>query len=421
MLADMQRARALADDLPKTGWDVEVLVPDIAFQHPVYIEPESRELMPEGIPVHYVPIYGDKMLRSLGLGSVGWRSLVPMYKLGSKLLQQKRFDLVYFSTTQFILFCLGRLWWHRLGVPYVLDFHDPWFKVASRQQYITVSPNLKFKFSSWLARSLERFALRGAAGLVSVSPLYLEEMELRYPDFPVMQRGCSAVIPFGATVKDFDVALQNTVPKHNSQQTDRFEIVYVGAGGSIMAKSFRRIAQSLARLRRLYPEKIEKLRIRLFGTYAYWKPGDPKDLEAIAQQEGIGDLVEEHPARIGYLQAMKIISRAQGLLILGVDDPAYMPSKLFTYALTGKPLLCCFHHDSQAKRYFYEMPELGRLILFGGEETVRLDEDAIMSAFVNDVVTRQLFERKEVLNNYLSPMLAQRHAEFYECCLSHLS
>ena len=39
---------------------------------------------------------------------------------------QPEVDLIFFSTTQFDAFSLGPTWKRKFGVPYVLDYHDPW-------------------------------------------------------------------------------------------------------------------------------------------------------------------------------------------------------------------------------------------------------------------------------------------------------
>ena len=198
---------------------------------------------------------------------------------------------------------------------------------------------------------------------------------------------------------------------------DILEVVYVGAGGSIMAKSFTCILESLARFKAAQPELLSRLHLRLYGTSAYWTPGEPKELEVLADRFGVGELVEEQPARISYLDAIRVILDADGLLILGVDDPAYMPSKLFTYALTGKPLLVSLHARSQANGYFSEMPTLGRLIHFDGSPNSTIETDTMVECFVDDLVHERHFEREREISPYLSSAAAQRHADFFERCL----
>lgn len=420
MLADMHRARMLAYDLPDCGWDVEVLTPSVAYQQPTWIDPNSVPLRPVNVPVHEAPLCWDGLFRRLTMRSVGWRALWPMYRLGKKLLQREQFDLVYITTTQFNLFCLGYMWWKQLSVPYVLDFHDPWRHES--YEYVTTKSGLKFRASSALAVFLERVTVRDAVGLVSVSPNYLEQLERRYPGSNCLRKNRRAVIPFSATERDFSVVRVNNPLKHTCLTRDTLEIAYTGAGGSIMAKSFTRIMQSLARLRHKRPDLINRIRIRLFGTDSGWKPGDNKTLAQIAHCNGLGDLVDEQPERISYIEALELILKADGLLILGVDDPAYMPSKLFTYALAGKPLLACLHKHSQIKTYFDEMPGLGRLIFFQPNATQSTSdedsEDNKVEQFLVETASRQYFDRKGEIKNYLSCCASRRHAELFETCLA---
>jgi hypothetical protein len=339
-----------------------------------------------------------------------------MYRLGVRVLRSKRFDLVYFSTTQFSLFCLGRLWRKKVGVPYVLDIQDP--LVRDTVRYTTTAQGLKFRINERLIRWIEKFTLSRAAGLVAVSPVYLEEMSARHPAVECLRPERRAVIPFAATPKDLAWARADPSCIDGTGAQRTLEIVYVGAGGSIMAESFRRISRAVRRIRVSHPRLLERVRMRLVGTYAYWKPSDPKDLEAIAKEEGIGGLVDEAPARVSYLHAMQHALRAGGLLILGVNDPGYMPSKLFTYALTGKPLLASLHRDSQANAYFTALPTLGRLVHFGTDGADDPVEDAEVVAFLEDVISGTQTDRAKAIDRYLSESMARHHATLFEACLT---
>ena len=414
MPADSQRARILAASLAAQGWSVELLVPDAAFQIAVYQDVPAAALLPEGVPVHAARPGNDRLLRAAGMRSMAWRALWPMYRLGAEVLSRKPFDLVYITTAQFNFFCLGRLWKRKFGVPYILDFHDPWFRGQS--QYSTTPINWKHYVGLHLAKHMERFALQSAAGLIAVSPDYLAQIHDRYPRFKCVQPGRNRAIPFGVLERDFEVAKAS--PPAASHAPAILEIIYVGAGRSIMAKSFQRICQGLARLRQSEPGLLKDLKIRLLGTYAYWTPGDPKELQTLAESEGVGDLVAEEPARIGYVKALRLALDAQGLLVLGVDDPAYMPSKLFLYALTGKPLLACLHDNSQVNDYFKRFPELGTLIHFFGPAEKVGAEDRLLRDFLLQVAGRQTFARDNIRQEYSGATMARQHVDLFEKCLN---
>jgi glycosyltransferase involved in cell wall biosynthesis len=414
MLADSQRARLLAYKLPPVGWDIELVAPDADFQIPTYLDQKSVPLLPRGIPIHEVSPGYKWLFRVLKMRSVAWRGLWPMYQRGIELLKQRKFDLVYISTAQFNFFCLGALWYKKTGVPYVLDFHDPW--VVEKIRHETSPYNWKHHISVRLTKYLEYFAMKHAAGLVAVSPVYLEQLRRRYPHFRCVQPERTATIPFGADERDLVVARQPTPT--SGYRSAVLDIVYVGAGRSIMAKSFRRICRGLARLKLSASGLIANIKIRLRGTYAYWQPGDPTELQSLAQAEGVGEMVEEQPARIGYVDAVRMALDAAGLLVLGVDDPAYMPSKLFLYALTGKPLLACLHARSQVNDYFQCFPELGTLIHFDGPAAAEAVEDALLHEFLQQVAAQQTFPRETVRAEFSADAMARRHADLFEKCLT---
>jgi hypothetical protein len=61
---------------------------------------------------------------------------------------------------------------------------------------------------------------------------------------------------------------------------------------------------------------------------------------------GIADLVEEHPHRIPYFEALQILVDSDGILLIGSDDPAYTASKLYPCILARKPIFAIFHQQS---------------------------------------------------------------------------
>src|SRR5207244_2553592 len=86
-----------------------------------------------------------------------------------------------------------------------------------------------------------------------------------------------AVIPFGVLPRDLDAAADEfagTPPKCLS--TTR--IVYVGAGGPIMRRSFSLLCAALSQVREQRPQLVEGVQIELYGTMTGWRDGDPRQL-----------------------------------------------------------------------------------------------------------------------------------------------
>ncbi|MBC8010669.1 MAG: hypothetical protein H7067_11305, partial [Burkholderiales bacterium] len=66
----------------------------------------------------------------------------------------------------------------------------------------------------------------------------------------------------------------------------------------------------------------------------------------VAAEEGVSDLVAEHPARVPYYDALHYLARADAILLVGSDDPTYSASKLFPCLLARRPLLLVAHPGS---------------------------------------------------------------------------
>lgn len=420
MIADMHRARHLAWELPHYDWDVEILSPDASYQPPSCIDSDSMGFFPTGTSVHYVSNIHSSLSRFTPFGSVGWRALLPMARAGLCLLKRRPFDIVYISTANFPLFLLGAIWRRFTGVGFVLDLHDPCYK--ENQAYpMWAKPSLKHSMNHRFTRYIESVSIRAAAGLVSVSPVYITTLLQRYEKTPLhwTVAGKNAVIPFSVLQRDLTEAAKGsskaalTGPKKQAAR-----IVYVGAGGPVMKRSFSLLCQTLAYLRAQEPDIINNFRIELCGTMLGWKEGDPRYLTELAAMEGVGDLIHEDPRRISYRRSIELLLESNGALILGVDDEGYMPSKLFTYALSGKPLLAVLHRAGPAFAMFQEMKHLGHALWFDNAGEISVPEGArIAGDFLQEVNARKNIDRSGVLKPFTAPVEACRHADLFNACL----
>jgi len=405
MLADMHRARMLGWELPRLRWDIEILAPAAAEVRQDAIEQDAAGFFPPNLPMHEFHSMARGLFALAGSHSLAWRTLFPAYRKGASLLGSGRFDLVYISTTTFTYFLLGPLWMRQNRIPYVLDFHDPWVKPG---------------FSDPLQRFMERTAVCSASGLITVSPRYLEALFKRYaiaqPAW--MQPGRHATIPFGAREGDMQEALRGSAPAV-SGPPDTISLVYVGAGGNIMLRSFALLCRALAALRTAGHPAVGRVRISMLGTMYGWREGDARPLEAVAANAGVGDLVREAPDRISYRRSLDILLCSHGALILGVDDDGYMPSKLFTYALSGKPLLASLRRDSAAFARYRESPGLGHALWFDGSGDMPLEEATeVARAFIEEADAGKRFDRRAILEPWLAPAMARRHSELFDLCVS---
>lgn len=414
MIADMHRARQLAWELPKQGWDVEILVPESGYQTLVSLDADSYGFFCDKTVVHTVRAYGLSWFKRIRVGSIGWRSLVPMLLTGFRLLRKRQFDLVYISTTQFPLFLLGVLWFRCCKVPYILDVHDPIYKDEITPIWAT--PSFKHKASRKIMKYIEAWSVSSAAGLVSVSPAYLDIFRQRYGGLQpkCLRDGCCASIPFAVHPLDFDVVKQ---ADQTIKYKESLDIIYVGAGGPIMRRSFGLLCQALAYIRDHSPEALQKVAISLLGTHYGWAPGDPCHLADVAANHGVSQWVHEDPSRVTYKNSLARLTGADGALVLGVEDDGYMPSKLFSYAYSGKPLLAVFRRNSPAYAMFIKEPDLGHALWFDEVEDMPLTAAVeVVTTFLREVKQRRIFDRHALLQPYLSSEMASQHAVLFETC-----
>jgi hypothetical protein len=63
---------------------------------------------------------------------------------------------------------------------------------------------------------------------------------------------------------------------------------------------------------------------------------------------GVDDMVDEHPQRIGYVDALNHLTRSDAVLVLGSTEAHYTPSKVFQAMLSRRPVFAMLHKDSTA-------------------------------------------------------------------------
>ena len=345
---DMQRIRMSLPYYRAGGWEPVVLTLEDEYQDGVR-EPELLETIPPGVRVIRIPAIPVRAARWCGLGNAGLRMLPFLLWHGSKLLRAEKFDLVFFSNTQFVTFPLGRLWRRWFGVPYVIDVQDPW-----RTDYYERSDSRrppggwKYQFARFQAWMLEGWTYRRVGAVMSVSPSYLDDLRKRYPAFA---RVPSEVIGFGGSREDLLQASAHLLDQPlYSRAHGEIHFLYTGASGPVMPHSLTVLFDGLRRYRASQPEKAARLRFHFVGT-SYVAPGKghPSVLP-VAADCGVADLVSEIPHRIGHFEAMRWQRQADVLLLPGSSDLAYSPSKIYPYFLTGRPILGVVFRNSVMER-----------------------------------------------------------------------
>lgn len=340
---DMHRVRMTVGHFANHGWRPTVLrVAPGDTGRP--LDPDLMATLPEGLEVVEVAAPRNRLAAAAGLNATGLRAWSALDRAGRRLLQGNRFDLVFISTTEFPVMALGRVWKRRFGVPFLLDFQDPWATFpASASPYLR--PALKHRLMRAIHRRLEAWTLPEADGLMAVSERYIDLLQAAYP---VLRTRPSTVSPFSYSEEDFAAAaVQGTAVAGLSRTDGGASCLYAGRIAPAMEPSLRAWFGVAAAGRARRPEVFDGLWFVFVGT-GYAPSGNPSVAMRLAAEVGMADRVVEHPDRVSFLDAQKSMLEADMLLLLGSDDDGYTPSKLNQSLSLAKPVLCATPRTSRA-------------------------------------------------------------------------
>jgi hypothetical protein len=417
---DMHRIRMGLKFYRENGWEPTVLTVDPDLQEAAH-DKELCATIPEDVRVICCPALFAPLTRAMGVRNIGLRAWPFLWRGGCRILEQEKFDLVLFSTTQFAILPLGRLWKKRYGVPYVIDIQDPW-----RTDYYDLPGarkppgGWKYKFAKLQASLLEGWSFREASAFISVSEGYFVDLDKRYPWFKTIPK---THLNFGASAEDFVIAgkTKSLLPPVTDKSKIRF--VYTGAAGPIMPTALNAFCDALVEYRQHSPAKAQQFRFEFIGT-SYAAPEDAAvSVLPIAENHGLEDLFSEIPSRQGHLECMRQQQLADILLLLGSSDLSYSPSKLYHYFLAQKPILAITFPNSVLQRNLQRL-NCARIISVPVNSGDSWDMSTLWQFFddaLSGFPSGSLPERDTVSFDYLfsAENQTRRQCELFESALRH--
>ncbi|MCB9283009.1 MAG: glycosyltransferase [Lewinellaceae bacterium] len=422
----MHRVRQSLGYYEEFGWQ-----PTIVTVYPDYVEgqqdPLLEQTLPEGLRVIRVKAFSTKYTRKIGLGSLALRSLYFYWRTVNRLLKKERFDLVFFSTTQFPVLILGAYWKRRFGIPYVIDMQDPW-----HTDYYLSKPKAerppKYWFAYRLNKWLEPIAMRRVDALMSVSEAYLTTLQERYSN--ITPEMCHT-ITFGAYEIDFEILARRSdsegggaferdfeglrARRSDSEGGEGIDLVYVGRAGHDMEGALRALFEGFRMGLEKEPELFEKVRFHFSGTsYAAGDKGK-KTVEPVAERVGVAGYVHEQPARVPYFTSLQLLRDADLLVVPGSEDPQYTASKLYPYILAKKPLLAIFHEQSSVVEVLRQT-RAGECVTFPSDDLAAQVYERLRALLVQLPFTPKT--DWEAFRPYTARERARVQVEVFEKCLS---
>jgi hypothetical protein len=343
--AGTHRIRLLAPHLSAFGWEPTVVTVDPA-RYEGRLDPDLAELVPSTLRVLRAPAWPVGITRRFGLGDLGLRALTGLRGVCDNLLAREHFDALFITTYPMYPAALGPRLKARHGVPFVLDYQDPWvgawgLDVGGGRNG---APDLKSRLTRALALRLEPRVVRQADALTAVSTRTYEDVLARNPD--ARPRTCAA-IPLGFEQADLEALTR--VPRPNSHFDSGDGLVHVCYVGTVLPTGTPILRAVLTALRDLMtnaPQAYDRLRVHFLGTSNQRQADAPLRVLPLARELGVEGVVREVAPRLDYLDALNVQVQASALLLMGSTEPHYTPSKVFPALLARRPIVAVYHQDS---------------------------------------------------------------------------
>jgi glycosyltransferase involved in cell wall biosynthesis len=343
--AATHRVRLLAPHLATYGWEPTVITVDPAG-YEGRLDPDLERLVPPSLRVLRASAWPAHLTRRFGLGDLGLRSFSGIRQLCDSLLARERFDALFITTYPTYPALLGPGLKKRHGVPFVLDYQDPWvgawgLRVGGGQNG---SPDLKSRVTRALAQRLEPRVVTRADALTAVSARTYEDVLARNPN--ARPRACAA-IPLGFEEADLDALMRTPRPNAHFDSGDGcVHVCYVGTVLPTGTPVLRSVLTALRELKEAAPVAFDRLRIHFLGT-SNQRDGDaPLRVIPLARELGVDSIVREVAPRLDYLDALNVQVQASALLLMGNTEPHYTPSKVFPALLARRPIVAIYHSAS---------------------------------------------------------------------------
>jgi hypothetical protein len=367
------RIRYFAQHLKEFGWEPVILTTDPRY-YETDVDEENQKLLPadlEVIRTHAIPA---SLTRRFGFGDLGLRSLWHHWRAINHICRDRHVDLIFVPIPPYPAIVLGRLANARFGIPYVIDYIDPYVTEYYWKLPRSQRPP-KHALAYYTARVVEPFSLKRVAAVVGVDTSYTEDLFVRYPWLKVE----AASIPYGGEPADFEYVRRH--PRRNpvfDPRDGNLHVSYVGRGGPDMLPSLRAIFQAvLAGLER-WPDLFRRLRIHFVGTTYAHEAQVQYQVLPLATEMNLEQHVDEQPGRVPYLTAMQILLDSHVVLAVGSDSPHYTASKIFPCILAGRPLLAVFNENSSVIAVLKET-QAGEAVEFGDRRPVATTVEEIAS------------------------------------------
>ncbi|NTS43790.1 hypothetical protein HRG84_23110 [Flavisolibacter sp. BT320] len=370
-LAAVHRSRLFAQHLPAFGWEPFILTVDESFYEET-LDHDLQNLLPPGQQIEKVKAYPVTKPRLIG--DIGLRAFFQLRKKALEIIKRERIDFVYIPIPSFYAALIGPWLRRKTGVPYGIDYIDPWVhrfpgseKILSRHWW-----------STKLSGLLERSAVKKASMITGVAEGYYKGVQDRNPQ---LLKTCSfCAMPYGGEALDHDrVKETGKTPYLFSKKNGVLQLVYAGAFLPKAAEPLKIILEVISKNRLVF----NNVEFHFIGTGRSLNDTSGYSIKPLAEKYGLwNSIVFEYPERIPFLDVLVHLEAASGIFILGSTEPHYTPSKLYQGVLSNKPVWAALHWESSACEIIHQS-NTGITLSFNGEEGLSEMRETVLSSFAD--------------------------------------
>ena len=336
-LAAVHRSRLFAQHLPKFGWEPVVLSVREKYYEETLDENLAQLLSPD---LRIERTNAFPVGRPRLIGDIGLRSFFQLLKQAKQLIREEKFDFLYIPIPPFYTALLGRLLHASTGIPYGIDYIDPW---------VHRFPGSDKKFSRhwWstrLARMLEPIAIKKASLITGVAAGYYKGVQERNP---AIAAGCIfGAMPYGGEVRDHEKVEELGLQPYLFPKTaGKIRLAYAGA---MLPKAYGPM-EAMLQTMQANPGLFRDVEFHFIGTGKTTDDPHGYTIRPLAEKYGLWQTtIFEHPKRIPYLDVLIHLQAVDGVFVLGSIEPHYTPSKVYQGILSKKPILALLHEASTA-------------------------------------------------------------------------
>lgn len=312
------------------------LKPFILAVDPQYYEEETSEdlkqLVRKDIHIEYVAAKkANQKFRVFG--DIALRAFKNLEKRAIEICKEQKIDFIWSPIPPFYTSLITRKVHDKTGIPYGVDYIDPWVHLFPGGKKIFSKPWA----AGQLSKILEPIAIKKASLISGVSAAYFLPVLERNPHLKNIEQ-CS--MPYGFDIKDYDAKpIDKTLMWSN--EVDVKPLIYAGAflpkSHYFIEKFFEIIAE-----KRKNNTWDEKVKLYFVGT----GKSPLNSIAYYAEKYGISDIVTENQERISYLRVLYHLSNAYGVMAVGSTEKHYTASKIFQALFSNKKVFGIFHEES---------------------------------------------------------------------------